>query len=145
MDRASRSALRCCSSSACCNSRLFTQPGATGIITSSVRNGVGPRTWRCSTHVQLHPKVHNTRLSEALRPTRNYRTTEPPRSTGPVVTGSHTGSHSLVRTAGTSAPPTQQVPATKDSFLVLTSPSSSLRLPTPKPMHNKGNYIVSLR
>ena len=34
-------------------------------------------------------------------------------------------------------------PATDDYFLFLTA-QKSLRLPTPKPMHNQGNYIISL-
>lgn len=34
-------------------------------------------------------------------------------------------------------------PATDDYFLFLTA-QKSFRLPTPKPMHNKGNYIISL-
>ena len=35
------------------------------------------------------------------------------------------------------------VPATEDRFLFLTK-NSSFRLPTPPPMHNHGNYIISL-
>jgi len=37
-----------------------------------------------------------------------------------------------------------KVAASKDSFRLLTSPTSSLPLPTPKHMRNKGNYVVSL-
>ncbi|MFD2263341.1 electron transfer flavoprotein-ubiquinone oxidoreductase [Lacibacterium aquatile] len=35
------------------------------------------------------------------------------------------------------------VPATEDRFLLLTE-KSSIRLPTPPPMHNHGNYVISL-
>jgi electron-transferring-flavoprotein dehydrogenase len=36
-----------------------------------------------------------------------------------------------------------QTPVTQDEFLLFTE-NKSLRLPTPPPMHNKGNYIISL-
>eukprot|EP01088_Endostelium_zonatum_P015580 TRINITY_DN3892_c0_g1_i1.p1 TRINITY_DN3892_c0_g1~~TRINITY_DN3892_c0_g1_i1.p1 ORF type:complete len:643 (+),score=178.32 TRINITY_DN3892_c0_g1_i1:39-1967(+) len=39
--------------------------------------------------------------------------------------------------------PPSMVPVENDKFLYLTE-NSSFRLPTPPPMHNKGNYIVSL-
>jgi electron-transferring-flavoprotein dehydrogenase len=35
------------------------------------------------------------------------------------------------------------VPVTKDAFYFLT-PAKKIKLPTPKPMHNTGNYIISL-
>src|SRR5262249_42747563 len=35
------------------------------------------------------------------------------------------------------------VPVTEDRFLFLTH-SNSIRLPTPPPLHNHGNYVVSL-
>ncbi len=37
-----------------------------------------------------------------------------------------------------------RTPAKKDKFYFLTN-SSAIRLPTPPQMHNKGNYIISLR
>ena len=36
------------------------------------------------------------------------------------------------------------VPATEDKFFVL-SKNKSFRLPTPAQMHNKGNFVISLR
>lgn len=38
-----------------------------------------------------------------------------------------------------------QVAATSDRFYLLPTPESSFRLPAPKALHNKGNYVVSLR
>ena len=36
------------------------------------------------------------------------------------------------------------VPATEDRFFIL-SQKRAFRVPTPKQMHNKGNYVISLR
>lgn len=36
------------------------------------------------------------------------------------------------------------VPATEDKFFVLTE-KRAVRLPTPSQMHNKGNFVISLR
>lgn len=36
------------------------------------------------------------------------------------------------------------VPATEDRFFILTE-KQAFRIPTPKQMHNKGNFVISLR